>query len=141
MLQSCACADWWWAVTFNRWMANGPPQEDPAAVVADTVWGSFRIRLLSKSPAPTAFKFLRPIAILIASSKLWSQCCFHKRSEFDQPRSPAHLGFCPGHSCIELLTITRLVLERRCEWRLSTSLAQLDFSLAYDSLVFSGLAE
>lgn len=72
MLQACGSADWFWALAFNKRVANAPPQEDAVGIGADLVWDKFTIRLLSKCHAPTEFRFLRPIAILLASAKLWS---------------------------------------------------------------------
>lgn len=62
MLQACDSADWNWAVAFNRRVGNSPPQEDIARIGADPVRGAFKIRLLSKRPAPKQFRYLRPIA-------------------------------------------------------------------------------
>lgn len=59
--------------------ARGTPTSggDPAAAVADTMWDSFRIRLLSKCLA-LACRSLRPLTMLIAGSTTWSKCCFQR---------------------------------------------------------------
>lgn len=128
MVEACNFADWLWSAAFNRRLAKAPASEDVGEIVADPVWDSFKIRLLPKCDAPKQFRFLRPIAILLASAKLWSKACFQKLSAFDTDRNETHLGFCPGCSCVELVTTTRLVLERRCEWGMTTCMAQLDFA-------------
>lgn len=116
MPEACNSADWFCAVAFNQRVANTPAGGDPGRIGAGPIWDAFKIRLLSKCDAPTQLRFLRPIAILLASAKLWSRACFQKLSAFGTDRNEAHLGFCPGCSCVELVTTTRLVLERRSEW-------------------------
>lgn len=75
-------------------------------------------------------RFPRPIAILLASAKLWCKACLQKLCAFDIDRNEAHSCFCRGRSCIELVTTKRLVLERRYEWGMATCLAQLGFARA-----------
>lgn len=123
MLETCDFADWFRAVAFNQRLANPPATEDAGGIGADPIWGAFKIRLLSKCDAPQQFRFLRPIAILLASAMMWSNACFQKLSAFDTKRNEAHLGFCPGCSCAESVTTARVVLERRCEWSMTTCLA------------------
>lgn len=56
-----------------------------------------------------------------------------KMCEYDVQRNEAHLDFAPGCACIELVT-TRLVLERRREWKMTRCLDQVYFARAYDSV-------
>lgn len=134
MIHACDLAYWYWAVALNTRFANGPAAEDIAGNLADPAWHALTIRLVSKCGV---LKFLRPIAILPASANLWSKVCFHKLPAFDVAHNEAHLGFCPGCSCVELVTTTRLAVERRLERGMTTRLEQWDFARAYDSVVHS----
>lgn len=42
-------------------------------ILEDLVWDFFHVSLLPEKPGPVQFKFLRPVAILVASAKLWSR--------------------------------------------------------------------
>lgn len=83
---------------------------DSSGVVVDAVWDAFAVRLLSKRAAPKQLRFLRPIAMCLASAELRRNACFHKLSAYDDRRNEAHLEFALGCSCIELATTIRLVL-------------------------------
>lgn len=43
-------------------------------------------------------------------------------------------GFKKGRSCAELVSVTRLLLETRMGWGMSTHIAHIDFARAYDSV-------
>lgn len=80
----------------------------------------------SKRQCPDKINMLRPSAILLASAKLWGRCFFTILGEYDAERSPSHLGFWVGHSCSELVTAVRMLLETRSEWRLRACRVQID---------------
>lgn len=92
--------------------------------------------LLPHVSAPTPFKMLRPIAVLLASAKLWSRCFFTILGEYgcDTECSPSHLGFRLGHSCSEVVASVRLLVENR-SWRARVCLVQLYFARAYHSML------
>lgn len=77
----------------------------------DPWWDQVRVRLPGKKSAPTPFSMLRPIAILPTTAKLWSRCVLGVLGRYDAPDDPTHLGFKKGHSCAELVSVMRLVLE------------------------------
>lgn len=120
MALATGVADWLWAVAFNRRIMN--MSEDPGGAIADEVWDRFRIRLLAKVEAPTFFKLLRPIAVLKASVKLWSRCCYGEFEKYDVLPNTAHLGFKKTYACAELVQVVRmlLLLSKRAEWGLQT---------------------
>lgn len=140
VLKGTGHADWQWAVAFNTRIMNSE-DVDPCGIIADPIWDRFDVSLLPKANAPTAFKMLRPIAILLASAKLWSRCFFTILGEYDTGCSASHLGLRLGHSCSELVTTVRLLLERRGEWRLRTCLVQIEFARAYDSIVHAAILD
>lgn len=123
MISYCEAADWHWAVAFNMRIMN-QPELDSHGNIAGPTWDRFDISLLPKANAPTACKALRPIAILLASAKLWSRCFFSILGEYDVQCSPSHLGLRRGHSCAELVTTVRLLLEKRSEWKQRTCLCK-----------------
>lgn len=131
MLREAAPADWRWAAVFNARIANDP---DAREIIEDLVWDSFDVSLLAKASPPKAFNLLRPIAVLLASAKLWSRCMFHALLACGVDCSPSHMGFRRAHSCAELAATLRLILDRRQEWGLPTRIAQIDVALAYDSV-------
>lgn len=94
IIEACDSADWFWVVAFNRRLSNAPASEDAGRIVADPIWDSFTIQLLSKCDAPDQFRFRRPIAILLSSAKLWSKASFQKLSACDTDRDEAHLLLC-----------------------------------------------
>lgn len=96
MLSDCDRADWQWAVAFNLCVMNAP-ELDSRGVVADAPWGRFDISLLPNANAPVALNMLRPIAILLASAKLWSRCSFTILGDYDVQCSAPYLGFRRGH--------------------------------------------
>lgn len=91
-------------------------------------WDHCRVRLLSKVNARTLFKLLRPIAILVASAKLWSRCFFVALEAYDTVLNQAHMGFKKTYGCAELVLLIRLPLSKRAEWGLQALLAQEDFA-------------
>lgn len=125
MIQSTATVDWRWAHASNMRILNlcgdSPIWDDPA-------WDTFQVSLLPKVPAPARFKMLRQVAILEANAKLWSKCCFHFLEHFDVNCSASHLRFRNRHSCAELVTTSRMVLDKRMEGNIATTMAQVEFA-------------
>lgn len=93
MLMSNSGADWHRAGAFNKIIAN--IEGDPTRVVYDGSFDHFSVHLWQHATRlpPTLFKLLRPIAILKASSKLWSWCFYGALEAYHNIPSPAHLGF------------------------------------------------
>lgn len=135
MLRESATADCHWAVALHVRILNDASDD---RLVGDPAWDALHITLLAKRSAPTAFKLLRPIAVLLASAKLWSRCMLHALEAYDIERSPSHMGFQKAHSCAELVATIRPILDHRQEWGLSTRVAQIDLARAYDSDIHVG---
>lgn len=127
MYQHTSSLDWHWTCAFNARLMN----IEGAALVADPCWDEFHVRLLGKTSAPTLFSLLRPLAVLPGSAKLWSRCMLGELEKYDTPDDPSHLGFKKGRSCAQLVSIMRLLLEKRMGWVMSTYVAQ---TRAYDSV-------
>lgn len=108
MFRDPDAADWQWTTAFNARIMNAKA-EDTVGIIGDTVWDRFGVSLLPKENAPTKFKLLRPIAILLASARLWSRTLFTVLEASDVECSASHLGFRKGHSCVELVSAIRLL--------------------------------
>lgn len=84
-----------WA--FNHRILNS---KEPSPILGDPIWDTFEVSLLPKKTPPVQFRFLRPVASLVASAKLWSRTCFHVLGRYDTACSPSHLGFRKAHVCV-----------------------------------------
>lgn len=122
MLQHAEHLDWPWACVFSAQLVNRPAF---AASPSPPTWG----RKCSDSFLPPG-----PIALLPTSSKLWFMCLLGILERYDVPDDPRHLGVKKGHFCAELLSVRRLVLQKRMGWGLPAYVTQVDFARAYDSV-------
>lgn len=66
------------------------PSTTLANLVNALVWGAFYITLLRKMSAPCMFEMRCPIAVLLASAKLWSLLMPHTQEAYDIYRIPSH---------------------------------------------------
>lgn len=136
MLMATSGADWQWAAVFNQRIAH-VPESDPG-FVADPCWDRFRIRLLAKCYAPTAFRLLIPVAILKASSKLWSRCFLRGTGAVRQHPEPRSHGIQKDIRMLGVcVSVVRLLFEKRAEAGLETHVAQVGSARAYDSIPYS----
>lgn len=76
MIQNADAMDWHWTVAFNQRIWNpAESSQIPEHPIGDS-------SLLPEKPAPVQFKFLRPVAMLVASAKRCSRTCFHFPDQF-----------------------------------------------------------
>lgn len=134
MLRDTGAADWHWVACFNARVMNATGESGgmlPA--IADDSWGAFDVRLLPNKYCPNRFVLLRPVAILVASAKLWSSTMFLVLERYDT-QCPSHPGFRRSYSCIGFVAIIRLLMERRSEVGLDTCMLQAEFEWVYDCI-------
>lgn len=94
MLRETPAVDLHWTVAFNARILNAAGECGGVhPIIEDSVWGVFDVRLLPKTADPAQFKLLRPVAILLASVKLWPRAMSMVFERYDTQRAPSLVGF------------------------------------------------
>lgn len=95
----------------------------------------FKVSLLAKCSAPTFFKLFRPIATLKARSELRSRCCVQRPRDIRYFPEFSSYGAQENRCMRRLVSVVRLLFEKRAEAGLETHVAQVGFARAYDSIL------
>lgn len=115
------------------------PPGGPQTARKSDPWKTVQVQLLPKQAAPTEFRLLRPINLLVTSCKALSRAFLRKAEPHDTgsdgqgKADMAMQGFRRGFQCAELIHTLRAVVEKATQWSVPVYISQVDFARAYDS--------
>lgn len=108
---------------------------------APASWGKATVALIPKITNPVAAGDFRPITVLPTIQEVILRTWMSLASPWLALREPAPHGFRSGYQCADSHAVTRHALTRRSEWGLTTVVAKLDISKAYDTITHDAIQE
>lgn len=104
-------------------------------------WGRATVTLIPKVSNPEAAGDYRPITVLPTIQKVILRTWMTLATPWLGLREVTSHGFRSSYQCAEAHAVARQVPARRTEWGLSTVIAKLDISKAYDTVTHDAIQE